>query len=71
MHAGPQYGREAWIAGHYQGELVSPADPGEIPPKCRAVGGIVMPKHHAADPLRQAGNGGTRIRQPHRVGEQP
>lgn len=71
MHTGSQCGREARIAGHDQGKLAGPADPGEIPPKCCTVGGVIMPKHYAADPLWQASSGWTRIRQPHRVGEQP
>jgi hypothetical protein len=69
MHTSSQCSREAHIAGHDENKLVGPADPGEIPPKRPAVRGIVMPEHHTADPLWQAGDGWARIGQPHRIGE--
>ncbi len=71
MQAGADCGGEAGIAGNDQGDFSGAAEYGDLGGEGLAAGDPVVTEDNAAKAFRQGGDGGQRVGQALRVGEQP
>ncbi len=71
VHAGVESRRQANVTGHHQNQPARPADAREIAAQSRTIRMVVVAEHDSGQTTWKFGNGGTRVGQPLRVGEQP
>jgi hypothetical protein len=71
MNPGAERGGKPDIPGDDEDQPANAADAGDIPPDGRPVGMVVVAQHHPSQAARKAADGGKRVRQAVRVGEQP